>query len=88
MINNLFFRKSCHYEITWKNVLDSDRPQMTILRMIAACCMLKPTNTRSEYVIFFAFPLQLCLHERTSMIHYAYIVCFVKFKILLDFCSV
>jgi hypothetical protein len=80
MLNNFFFRKSCHYEITWEKVLDSDRPQMTILRMNVACCILKPTNILSEYVIFIAFPWQLWLHQRTSLFHYKYIFCFVKLK--------
>jgi hypothetical protein len=48
--------------------------------MNVACCIPKPTNKFSEYVIFIAFPLQQWLHERTSVIDYTYIVCLVKFK--------
>jgi len=45
------------FEITWKNILDQKRPQMT-RRMRIACCILKATNTHSEYVIFIDFSLQ------------------------------
>ena len=33
----------------------------------------KAANTHSEYVILIAFPLQLWLHERASLLHYTYI---------------
>ena len=53
-----FFRKSCLYEIMWKNVLESGRPQMTIWRMRIACQIPKAANTQPQYVILIAFPLQ------------------------------
>jgi len=71
-------RKSCRYEIMWKNVVQPDRPQMTIWRMRIACWITKATNTHSEYVILIAFPPQQWLHERASMLHYTHIACFVK----------
>ena len=37
-----------------------------IRRMRIACRVPKATNTNSEYVILIAFPLQQCLHERSS----------------------
>jgi hypothetical protein len=43
---------------------------MTIRRMCIACWIPKATNTNSEYVIFIAFPLQQCLHERASILLY------------------
>jgi hypothetical protein len=48
--------------------------------MLHAHCMLIPeaTNTESEYVVFIAFPLQQCLHERASMLSYTYIDCLVS----------
>ena len=46
------------YEITWKNNVEPDRPQMTIRRMRVACWIPKATNTPSEYVTLTAFPLQ------------------------------
>ena len=57
---NVFFsqknRAVC--EIMWENIVEPDRPQMTIWRMRIACWIPKSTDTRSEYVIFIAFPLQ------------------------------
>jgi len=45
------------YEIMWKNIVQPDRPQMTIWRMRIACWITKATNIHSEYVmlIFFHF---------------------------------
>jgi len=44
------------YEMMWKNVVESDRPQMTIWCMQIACWIpiSKSTNTQSEYVILIA----------------------------------
>ena len=47
-----------------KNVVEPDRPLMTVWRMRIACWIRKATNTHSGYVIIFAFPLQQWLHER------------------------
>jgi hypothetical protein len=65
-----FFENVAVYEILWKNIVEPDRPQMTIWRMCIACWIPKATNTNSEYVIFIAFPLQQCLHERASILPY------------------
>jgi len=61
----------------WKNTVERGRPQMTTWRMRIACWIHKSTNTHSEYVILIAFPLQRWLHERASMLRYAYIACLV-----------
>jgi len=37
-------------------MIDTDRPQVTILRMRIACWITKTTNTHSEYVILIVFP--------------------------------
>jgi hypothetical protein len=34
----------------WNNIVESDRPQMTIRRMRTACWIPKATNTDSQYV--------------------------------------
>ena len=60
-----------------KNVVVPGRPHTTIRRMRIACCVPKASNTRSEYVTL-CFPLQPCLHERTSVLRFTYIVCFVS----------
>ena len=39
------------YEIVWTNIVEPDRPQMTIRRMRVACWIPKATNTHPEYVI-------------------------------------
>ena len=35
----------------WKNIVEPDRPQMTVWRMVIACCIPKATDTHSELVI-------------------------------------
>jgi len=57
-------------ETTWKITVDLDRPQMTIWRMRAACCIREAINTHSKYVILIVFPLQQCLYERAPLLRY------------------
>jgi len=52
-----FFFNRAIYEIMWKNIVEPDRPQMTIWFMHVACWITKATNTQSEYMILIAFPL-------------------------------
>ena len=47
-----------------KNIVERGRPQMTI-RWIP-----KATNTRLEYVMLIAFPLQQWLHDLASVLRY------------------
>jgi len=47
----------------WKNMVERDRPQLTIWRMRIACWIAKATNTYSQYVILIAFSLQQWLHS-------------------------
>ena len=57
MYNIFFFSKNrAVYDITWKNIIELDRPQMTIWRMRIICWTPKATNTHSEYVVLIAFP--------------------------------
>ena len=60
MFNNFFFffENLAAYEIIWKDVVESDRPQMIIWCMRIACWIVKATNTFSEYVLRISFPLQ------------------------------
>ena len=39
----------------WKNMIEPDRPEMTIWCMPNACWETKATDTHSEYVILIAF---------------------------------
>ena len=42
-------------KIRWKNIVQPDRPQLTIMRMRIACWTPKATNTHSVYVTLTAF---------------------------------
>ena len=67
----IFFPENCAvYEIMWKNNVQPERAHMTIWRMRIACWITKAINTRSEYVMHIAFPLQQSLHERASIFRY------------------
>jgi len=67
-------------EITWKNIAEPDRPQMTTIgRIRIACWIAKATNAHSEYVILFAFPFQQWLRERALILRYTCITCLVFF---------
>ena len=48
--NSFFSRKSCLYEIMWRNITQPGRPQTTIWCMRIACWIPKATNTHSDYV--------------------------------------
>ena len=49
-----------------KKLVEYDRTKMTIGRMRVAYWIPKTTDTLSEYVIYFYFPLQKCLFENAS----------------------
>jgi hypothetical protein len=73
--NYFFSENRAVYEMMWKNIVETDRPQMTIWRMRVACWMPKATKTHSEYVTVIDFSLQQWLHESTSMVRYTFIAC-------------
>ena len=58
VFNNFFLENRAAFEIMWKNVVETNRPQMTIWRMRIAWWITKTTDTHSEYVISITFPLQ------------------------------
>jgi len=62
---DFFFENHAFYEVTWKNIVEQGRPQMTIWHMRTASTA---TNTHSEYVIHIVFSLQQWLKESTSML--------------------
>jgi hypothetical protein len=53
----------------WKNIAETDRPQVTIWRMRIACWIAKATNTHPDYIIGH---LQLldCTNGRTNAPQY------------------
>jgi hypothetical protein len=61
------FRQWCRLRDNVEKYCRRGRPHMTIGRMRIACWITKATDTHSEYVILFAFPLQRWLHERLAM---------------------
>ena len=65
------------YETMWKNIVEADRPQMTIRRMRIACWITKAKNTDSEYEILIAFPQQY-FRIRASMLRHTCIACLVQ----------
>ena len=67
------------YEIIWKNIVEPERPQMTIWRMRIACWIPKATDIHTEYAILIAFPTQQWLHERASLLRYTYISSLIFF---------
>jgi hypothetical protein len=71
------FQNRAVCEIMWKNIVEPDRPPMTIWRMRIPCWIPKTTNTHSEYVIIIDFLLQKWLQERASMLRYTYFTCLV-----------
>ena len=76
MFGKFFFSENhAVYGIMWKNMVEPDRPQMTIWHMLNAFWITKATNTYSECVICIAFPLQKWLHEHASMLRYTKIAC-------------
>jgi len=73
MSNNFFISKSLPFKRCGKNVLEPDRPQITIRRLRFACWTTKTTDTHREY-IFMARPRQQGLCERASILH-LYVLC-------------
>jgi hypothetical protein len=61
---NKFFRKSCRIYVMLRNIVELDRPQMTIGRMRIVCSMTKAKGTQSEHVILIALPQQQWLQVR------------------------
>ena len=50
LCSEVFSENRAVYEIMWKNVVETSRPQMTIRRMPIACWISEATNTQSECV--------------------------------------
>jgi len=62
--------------IMWKNSVESDKPQMTIIQLMRiACWILKDRGRHSECVIIIVFPLQQWLNKRNLLLRSTYIVC-------------
>ena len=57
MYHKLFSENHAVYEATWKNLVQTDRSQLT-WRMRISCCITEATDTHPQYVILVAFPQQ------------------------------
>ena len=62
-------------ELTWKSIVEPDRPQMTIWRMRIPFWIPNATSTHWEYTISIAFPLRQWLYERASALRYTCSAC-------------
>ena len=51
-----FYENRAVYEITWKNIVERGRPQMTTRHMCIALWMTKAKYVHTECVIFIVFP--------------------------------
>jgi len=63
------------YDVIWKTLIEPDRAQGTIRRILITGWISKATNAISECVTRIAFPLQQHLHKRTSMLRHTFIAC-------------
>jgi len=66
-----------------KNIVEPDRPQMTIWLTHIACWIPKVTDTHYEYVILIAFLLQQWLYERIPMFRYTHVAFLVSLRFLI-----
>jgi len=54
IFSNFFFSEiHAVCEIMWKNIVEPDRPHMTIWSMRIACWITKATDAHSEFVLLF-----------------------------------
>jgi hypothetical protein len=75
IFNNFFFLENSPVYVTiWENIVEPDRPQMTIWRTHIACWTTKATHTRSECVILIPFPTATMV-ERTRLDFTLYVLC-------------
>jgi hypothetical protein len=70
-----FSRIRAVYGIMQKNMVQLDRPEITIRRMRIERCIPKATNTHSEHEILIGFPLQKWLQKCASMLRHTYTAC-------------
>jgi hypothetical protein len=62
------------YKVIYKNIVQPDRPQLTVPRLRIACWIPKATNTHRKYVKVIALPKWL--RQRASMLRSMYTVFF------------
>ena len=75
MLNFFFPENRAVYEIVWENMVEPDRPHVTILRMHVACWIIKATNTHSCSTYCFSMATVVTRTQLTYV--YTYIACLV-----------
>jgi len=68
-------------EATWKNMVEPDRSQMVVWRMLFVCWINMAANKHLEYVLRVAFPLQQWLRKCNSLLRYTYFACLVMHNV-------
>ena len=68
---NKFFKDRVVYEIMWKDIIDPDRPQMTI--KYSACWITKATRTYSEYVTYCSSTATTVARTRLNVTLYVHV---------------
>jgi len=69
------------------NIVEPDRPQMTIWRMRIACWITKTAKTHSEYEVLIRFALQQLVHERATVLRCTCIACLVELSSTAAVCN-
>ena len=79
MFNNffLFFENRAVYEIIWKNIVQPDRPHITIWHMRIACWIPKGHKHTLRICNTCCFFTATIISRRASMLRYSSIVCIV-----------
>jgi hypothetical protein len=72
MLNKFFPENFAVSEIMCENMVEPDRPQMTVRPMRIACWIPRATDTHSEYIVLTVLSLEQWLGER-----YTYIACLI-----------
>jgi len=87
MFNEFFFFESrAVYEIMWKNMVEPDRPQITIWRMHFACWLTKAKIHRHTLRIFNTHCFSVATvvtRTRLSILRCTYIACLVALNVVL-----
>ena len=79
MFSNFFpLEKRAVYEIMWENIVQPDRPQVTIWCIYISWLISMAKIAQSEYVILTAFTLQQWRHEGASIWRCTYSACLVS----------
>ena len=79
------FPENCAvYEIMWKNIVELDRPQMTIWHMGIACWIPKATNTTQNMQYLFLLHCNNGNAKASQCYVYRYIACRVTLDELLQ----